>query len=263
MELTEEHICTLKYTPLRVYSLLMKRKEALQVKDLAALLGVTQRAVYNALTDLKNRSLVVKQGSLYCIKIHKSEEKVKDKERSKEKENSSNNNLSSLDLPVVNENILFTWLAEDAGKMEKWCKVNGIQVMYPVDKEKLVAALMPHFEMFKGWLAKCGQTPESKGREDCIKHFESWLPKNMIRLQYQRNGGAGGGCGGAQGMKPASRVFSSSLTPEQQDEQMLQKQRRMEKSEELQAQLDEQAKAAQTVEAKAVKEKFFAKFGWK
>ena len=87
MQLTEKIICTLKYTPLRVYLLLMIGEEALQAKDLAALLGVTQRAVYNALTDLKNRSLVVKQGSLYCIKIQKSEEKVKDKERSKEKEN--------------------------------------------------------------------------------------------------------------------------------------------------------------------------------
>ena len=86
MELTEEHICTLKDTSLRVYLLLKMRAEALQAKDLAARIGVTQRAVYNALTDLKNRSLVVKQGSLYCIKIHKSEEKVKDKERSKEKE---------------------------------------------------------------------------------------------------------------------------------------------------------------------------------
>ena len=141
------------------------------------------------------------------------------------------------------------------------------------DKQKIKEGLEPYVKSFARFLRMKKTDLETKGAEDTKEHFTKWMQKgNYQRICRALERAAekkeresvlnsppkvGGVPAGGGSMSRYSN--SSTLTPAQQAEQMLQKRRRLELAAEQQRHLDEIQRAAQESAAEAAKKAFFAK----
>ena len=239
-------------TPLKIFIVLNNSPNGMTAAELAERLGINKRTAYLALTKMKESSQIVKNSSLFCRKLHKNEENFKEKEKNQKKEESltTTSTTTRMRENFDEKEILFSWLTEREDFLRELAKRNGLLKEGGGETdthEGLIEVFRPYIEEFAERLRLEDVDIWLKGRHDTLKHFYSWLPK------YMR----------AKAAPPPqySRGAPQTLTKEQQDEQFLQKRRRMEKAAELQRHMDEQNRAAENSTQSEGYKNIMARFG--
>lgn len=264
-------------TPLKIYIVLNNSPNGATAAMLANQLHIPKRTTFMALHKMQDSAQVCKNGTIYCRNQHKSAINDKEKEKNqKKKENPPKVNIpssSSLSIEEVIEKI-FDWFFADADYLKRLCDMFEIPCAETGDKQKIKEGLEPYVKSFARFLRMKKTDLETKGAEDTKEHFTKWMQKgNYQRIARALERAAekqakaalnsppkvGGVPAGGGSMSRYSN--SSTLTPAQQAEQMLQKRRRMEKAEEVQRHMDEIQRAADSCTDTTARDRVFARFG--
>ena len=248
-------------TPLKIFIVLNNSPNGMTAAELAGRLHIPERTVFHNLAKMSEVA------HKYCQKWHTLQDvalsarsctdllqdvavsatfdKEKEKNQKKEESLTTTSTTTRMREDLDEKEILFSWLTEREDYLHELAKRNGLLKEGGGEthtQTELIEVFRPYIEEFAERLRLEDVDIWLKGRHDTLKHFYSWLPKYMRAKEAEDNNPL---------LRPKGHLpclrggVASTLTKEQQDEQLLQKRRRMEKAAELERHLDEQNRAAE------------------
>ena len=244
-------------TPLKIYIVLNNSPNGMTAAELAEMVGSSRSRTYEICEELRKTGQIFRKSGLYSGNSDKIPEIRKEKEKNQKKEEIQQGIILSSTTTKNSELVLFEWLTADAEYVHLLCKVYELVPEGGASQEAEIEVLRPFILHFHDWLNAKRVNLQKKGAADCQDHFLRWMSSQVKRAKAAAGVSTPSPSGDSPCLRRRVSTAQPSLTQEQLNEQMLQKQRRMEQAEELQRHLEEQQKAAQ--DSQDAMQKFFAK----